>query len=504
MLRLPPIRDDLEARPASDGTVVVEDPITGHRTHLGAQSAAVWKALAAGRDSPLALCAAVSELPPAVVRERLMQIRDALLLDDARFRAQRPLFGTDTPPTAGLPMLLDPELRHRCVRCGSSCLGVDIGPISDRTLAAVDAHALWRGTPDAESAAETVLRRITEQGPVRVFGHVDGACIMLRDGERCAVHAAAGEAAKPAGCRQFPYTFTATPEGIAVGLQFECRSLIESAEAGRREPVEARAAELRGLVADGAAVSRLPDPVTIGPGLFVPAARYLAWWAKAAEADDIAALVPAAVALVEARSAELAPEPGWLDPALWPGPASSPPSISALRDALPSQIMSACAWLTRDAAGRRDLVEQEQAELVRKAILVQTGAVRLPPTAFVATDGPDPWRIALRGALADHRIVLGIDLLQGLGRLHVWSTLARAVARLRAAQAARRPVRPEDVTDALVITHRVLRTGVVDQTLRACHAAVRAGLPGLSAGSAPRWVGVPAPGLAGGGDVALS
>lgn len=503
MVPLPPIRDDLETRPADDGTLVIEDPITGHRTHLGPQSAAVWRARAAGADSPLALCAAASELAPGVVRERLMQIRDALLLDDARFRAQRGLFGRAEAPMVDR-ILLDPDLRHRCVRCGSSCLGVDIGPISDRTLDAVRDHRLWAGTRDAESAAETVRRRITEQGPVRVFTHVDGACVMLRGGDRCAVHAAAGEAAKPAGCRQFPYTFTATPAGVAVGLQFECRSLIESAAAGRAEPVSERAAALRRIVADGAAVSRLPDPVTVGPGLFVPAARYLEWWAAVARVERLAEAVPSAIALVEARAAELGPEPAWLEPGAWPGPPSSPPDIAALRDALPSQIMGACAWLTRDAAGRRDLVEQEQAELVRKALLVQTGAVRLPPTVFTPTGGADPWRVALRGALADHRVVLGIDLLQGLGRLQVWLALGRAVARLRAAQVSRRPVRAQDAIDGLLVAHRILRTGVVDQTLRACHAAVRAALPGLPPGPGPHWLGVPAPGLSAGGRVGVS
>jgi len=505
MLRLPPIRDDLTVEPAAESTLIIHDPLTGHRTHLGAQSAAVWRARRAGHDTPLGLCAAVSALPPAVVRDRLRQIRDALLLDDARFRAQAPLFaGGEAPPLESLPLILDPDLRHRCVRCGSSCLGVDIGPVSDRTLAAVEGHGLWRGTPDAESAAETVQRRITEHGPVRVFEHVHGACIMLRGGDRCAIHAAAGEAAKPAGCRQFPYTFTSTDAGIAVGLQFECRSLVASAAAGRAESVADRAAGLQRLVADGALVSRLPDPVTVAPGLFVPAARYLAWWAEAARVERLRDAVPSAVALAEARRAELGPEPGWLSQAAWPGEAPPGLDVAALRRALPHQIMGACAWLTRDAAGRRDMVEQEQAELVRKALLVQTGAVRLPPTVFDPgpAGAPDPWRIALRGALADHRAVLGIDLLQGLGRLAVWLDLARAVARLRAAQAARRPVRPDDVTDGLIITHRILRTGVVDQTLRAAHAAVRAEL--LTTDDPAPWLGVPAPGLLGGGDVTVA
>lgn len=509
-MRLPAPRSGLAETPAADDTLVVEDPITGHRTHLGRESAAVWRALAAGPQNPAALCAAASDLPPPVVRERLRQIRDALLLDDARWRAQAPLFETPPPPPiAELPVKLDPALRHRCVRCGSSCLAVDIGPIAPPTLAAVERHRLWIGTPDAESAAETVQRRITEQGPVEVFTHVDGACVMLRDGDACAIQAAAGAEAKPAGCRQFPYTLTAAEDGLHVGLQLECRSLVDAAHAGAAVPTEAIAEALRALALDDGFVSRLPDPVTIGPGLFVPAARYRAWHADATAA--LAAVLDAgepphprllaasAIALAEARAAELGPPPDWLDPAAWPGAPAPKPRAADLRRALPEQVMGACAWLTRDAAGRRDLVEQEQAELVRKAALVHTGAVRLPPTHRAPTDGPDPLRIALAGALADHRAVLGIDLLQGLGRLALWFDLSLALARLRAAQAARRPVRPDDVNDALLIAHRVLRTGVVDHTLRAAHAAVRAGL--RSRGGYADWMGVPAPGLLDGGAV---
>lgn len=510
---LPAPRGELIVRDASDGGIAIEDPITGHRTHLGPESAAVWIALAAGHDTPAGLCAAARGLDATTVRDRLRQIGDALLLDDDRWKAQRGLFTTarDAEPAQhpalhpALPpgLRLSPALRHRCVRCGSSCLNVDVGPVSDASLAAIENHRLYRG--DAESAAEMVQTRITAAGPLRVFDHDRGACALL-DGDACTLHAAAGEAAKPGGCRQFPYTFTAGPDGIDVGLQFECRSLIAAAAAGAAVETDQITAELHALVAaglagdaNGAAIAHLPAAIAIGPGLFVSARRYLDWW-QTARSAPLPAVIASAIALAEARQAELADTRPWLDRPLWPEtlPGTRPPiTRPLLREALPTELLGACAWLSRDAAGRGDLVEQEQADLVRKAVLVAQGTVRLTPTEFAA-DPTDLEGIALTGALADHRAVLDFDLLQGLGRLALWLRLARALARLRAAQASRRPVHPQDVNDALVITHRVLRQGAVDHTLRAAHAAVRVGLLDALPSTAeplPDWIGVPAPHL---------
>lgn len=484
MSALPTPRAELVVRDAEGGGLIVEDPVTGHRTHLGEESASVYIARAAGHDTPQGLCAAVPGLTPATVRDRLRQIGDALLLDDARWAAQRALFEADPAP-ASRAVNLDPTLRHRCVRCGSSCLNVDIGPVPDESLKVIEAHGLYRG--DAESAAELVETRITADGPVRVFDHIDGACVML-DGDACALHAAAGAEAKPPGCRQFPYTLTRTPDGLDVGLQAECKSMGAALAAGAEVALADHAAALAELAEVGA-VATLPAAVALGPGVFVSARRYLDWQRRWRHAP-LAEVVSAAAALTEARIGELAGTRPWLDG--WP--AQSTVDLGLLREALPSQIGAACAWITRDAAHRGALVEQEQAELLRKAALIDHGAVRLPPTRFV--DGAlDVERVALAGALADHRAVIEYDLMQGLGRITLWLRCARALARLRAAQAGRRPVYAQDVNDALVMTHRLLRTAPLDHTLRAAHAAVRAVL--VDKDDPPPWIGVPAPHLVG-------
>src|SRR5690349_5240839 len=53
----------------------------------------------------------------------------------------------------------------------------------------------------------------------------DGACVFLADGERCSIHRRWGADAKPQVCREFPYSFVDTPDGVAVGLSFACTAV---------------------------------------------------------------------------------------------------------------------------------------------------------------------------------------------------------------------------------------------------------------------------------------
>lgn len=50
---------------------------------------------------------------------------------------------------------------------------------------------------------------------------VDSHCIYLED-ERCSIHAQAGSAAKPGGCRRFPYGLVRTPQGGRVTTEHRC------------------------------------------------------------------------------------------------------------------------------------------------------------------------------------------------------------------------------------------------------------------------------------------
>ena len=45
-----------------------------------------------------------------------------------------------------------------------------------------------------------------------------GSCVFLTSDTRCSIHRHLGAAAKPQVCREFPYHFVETPDGVAVGV----------------------------------------------------------------------------------------------------------------------------------------------------------------------------------------------------------------------------------------------------------------------------------------------
>ncbi|MBS2036630.1 YkgJ family cysteine cluster protein [bacterium] len=97
--------------------------------------------------------------------------------------------------------------RFQCSQCGLCCRG-------------------WRIHVDAQTAARlkgTPEARRLEHKDGRVFVRKDAEqrCSFLTPTNRCELH----DRAKPAGCRQFPFRLTRTPDGVFVGASFFCPSI---------------------------------------------------------------------------------------------------------------------------------------------------------------------------------------------------------------------------------------------------------------------------------------
>jgi Fe-S-cluster containining protein len=364
---------------------------------------------------------------------------------------------------------------------------VEIGPVPEAALTTIEEHRLYTEVEGAESAAECVTARPYGEMVGHFMKRVEGRCVMLTPELRCAIHAAGGPAAKPGVCRQFPYTFTRGRDAIYVSLQMECRSLSAALHQGAAEDHATLLAELRPL-AEGPLVHALPDPVRLSPGIYLDQASYLQWWdrQRGLSLPEIAAH---AVGLAQTRG--LGEEPEWLRAGHW----ETPPPIApaALRARLWEHVTRAVALMTQEAAKERRLVEQEQAELLRKALLVGGGHVSVGAIHWLDEAGPALLERVVTAAMAGHDVVRDCDLLYGLGRLALIHSLTLAAARLRAVQAGRVALTAQDVNDGLVATNVILRTPYVEQTLRMADAAVRSlALP--ESDYAP-WMGVPHPNL---------
>ncbi|MBM4319462.1 MAG: YkgJ family cysteine cluster protein, partial [Deltaproteobacteria bacterium] len=187
-----------------------------------------------GECTPAAL-AAGSGLDGAQVERAVRQLRRFFLLDDAaaaelvaEVRATRSW--QSTPPHQ-VPLLVRPDARFACVACGSCCGLQSIGPIRPEELEAIWQHreALHGKIPADGGLFHSVSCGSAGSGGPRVICRLrDGYCVFLAGDRRCLIHRELGAEVKPACCRIFPLQFVATPDGVAVSLNMECRGFLQA------------------------------------------------------------------------------------------------------------------------------------------------------------------------------------------------------------------------------------------------------------------------------------
>lgn len=255
---IPPLRDGLawEEVPGDPPRWRLRDASMGRTIRLDARGREV--ALRMDRpQTPDELMARIAETGRPMAADALARVVATfsglgLLADDAARAAADARTGMLRQQAgSGMTLLLPPDLRFECTGCGSCCVGVNIGPITpdveeglsgvihDQLVAAVGTDAGFFITmrpddPDDDAA------------DIRLCRTRNGACLFLEDDGLCAIHRRWGPGRKPHVCRLFPYQFVLTPRGIAVGLQMECRGILE---ASRGAPLANRADELQAMLA---------------------------------------------------------------------------------------------------------------------------------------------------------------------------------------------------------------------------------------------------------------
>src|SRR5215468_7869712 len=98
----------------------------------------------------------------------------------------------------------------------------------------------------------------------------DGACVFLDPDERCGIHTRLGARGKPQVCREFPYSFVDTPDGVAVGVSF-ARTAVR---AHHGHSLSAQQAEIREVLAGSTRVRRLPGPLALYSSVDITWAQY--------------------------------------------------------------------------------------------------------------------------------------------------------------------------------------------------------------------------------------
>lgn len=103
-----------------------------------------------------------------------------------------------------------PRARFACTGCAVCCRSDWAIPVAPGEAAALDdffgGSAVWH----RHAAGQPQMKR------------AHSGCALLTADNRCAVHAARGEAAKPLACQLYPVSFVRTPDGMTVVLAFDC------------------------------------------------------------------------------------------------------------------------------------------------------------------------------------------------------------------------------------------------------------------------------------------
>jgi len=159
------------------------------------------------------------------------------------------------------PLLLPDGVVFTCQSSGACCrsdwlIGVD--EASHARLRGVDWTAHDPALPKADAFVPLPFP-LPSGERVTFARRPGGACVFLTPDSRCAIHRHRGAAAKPQVCREFPYHFVETPDGVAVGVSFACTAV----RAHQGATLPAQADEIRAVLAGSARVEKLPESLTL-------------------------------------------------------------------------------------------------------------------------------------------------------------------------------------------------------------------------------------------------
>ena len=350
---------------------------------------------------------------------------------------------------ADVPLIIDERARFGCTMCGSCCGGHNIGPVFDDTIDGLR-DKLPGLRPKMRVDKGFFFEIATAPGqPDSVACHShDGWCVFLSDDRRCLIHQEHGGDAKPRACQLFPYQFIATPAGVVVSLQPECRGFVEARQGPRLVDQQP---ELRHLLRKIPGLKSVRTAVAMGAQQVVPWAAYEAFESRLLtaieenESDDIGALLAMRAALAGPLAGEDVVPTAALKQALAGLVTSMGHTTAALRQAFgqPSdtEVVHVDALDGLDAA---------LTGLLPRFIRICRRLDRAPQR--------DLFVDFARNHLIGKQLTMAQTVRKGLARFAFSWLLAKSLAYARARAAKRRHLVPQDIQDGIVVISTLFRS----------------------------------------------
>ncbi len=465
---IPPLRSDLviEPREGDDAFVaVLSDPELGQRMKLDRTGLAVVQALDAARtmEELADLTGVEPELIERTVsflgRLHLLQSdRTNAFLDSARAGREQ-----QQRDPATVPLIIREDAAFSCTMCGSCCGGHNVGPVQADILEGLSDK--FDDLADLTRTDKGLFFRLPVKTPAgyeeQVVCHSrGGSCIFLADDRRCTIHGQYGGDAKPRVCRLFPYQFIATPDGVAVSLQMECRGFVDARQG---TPLKDQEADLRKLLA----LAPLPR---VRPIIMLDGATPLTWRDYNPVEEALHAAVEAnranpPAALVALRKVVEA-QRGRDDTAV--GNGCDAASLAVDLDTLIAAMCNTCDQLQTGfhREDERHVVHTESLELLTDGLRTMRPEMRRVVQPVERADQRDIFVELV------HHHIMGKDLISaktmtlGLARLAFSWFAAKGLMIRRARQVKRRHLVAQDVLDAVVVVRFLLRNQDFMQAFR--------------------------------------
>jgi len=474
---VPPLRDDLRAKKLG-GRIVIEDPARRVRVPIDELGLAVMEVLSEGPIDPDDLAEAI-EAPRIELQRRVALLARQSFLQTARaaeqLRVHEDSAANDVELTVGETTALrfQPTLSHGCVACGGCCHGTDVGPLKDDDVAKIreiDWRPLLPNDVSPEDWIDEVpAERSPTKTPIRLMGMRQGRCVFLGEDKLCIIHKHKGSQQKPTICRQFPYTFTKTPQGIDVSFSTECRAWWKARNnavppAGDAEQL----AQIRALIKEGAPILSLPVPIPLAEGIDIDLPTWEMMRADMLRGLEAATSVPElVVALIqpvrrvldgqldEYRESELfATREAFSVPD--PDPVDQPQRFLATLERLKHALVAGIGGI---ANGMREADKRDEAD---RATRLSWGIEELLSGRRIDdlvpfTHALDIWRDLALASVQSHEPARKGDLVLGIAVLVLKLVTGPMLAGLAAQTALRGRVHEQEVVDAMVLVTKLPR-----------------------------------------------
>ncbi|MCC6624586.1 MAG: YkgJ family cysteine cluster protein [Deltaproteobacteria bacterium] len=449
---IPPLRDDVRLEVLPGGGHALFDGLLGRRVKLDAAGARIVTALADGADRTDTIAAATG-IEPAAIDKLLSGLARLMLLATPEALDRVAVERVARAPADVVPIRVRDDARFTCTMCGGCCGGHMIGPVSDEVLAGLDTEwpALERETGSKKGLFFTLPSGDAAEVGRHVVCHAsNGSCVFLTDDRKCLIHKRFGGDKKPVPCRIFPYEMVATPTGVVVTIQRECRGFLE-ARGGKRLADDLP--DIRALLALVPARARVGTPRR-RDGTPLAWADYEALEAELHTTVDDSAGDDRVVFAALGRGLGVG--------GVAADAASLRGDLASLRSGLDAWTGGFLEVLDLIAAevpppDERVLVRADGLDLLRRALRGLRADMRRVMLPLDRADQRALLRDHLHHALMGKQLVNAPSLEAGLARLAAQWALAKALAVIRAREVKRRHLVAQDLMDGLVVVSFMFR-----------------------------------------------